>query len=490
MQTGRQLAVDCVCVLGLAAFVAWSAAPLFEPAYFVDDALIYLRVASNLLDGNGWTYNPGEPVNPCSSALYLLFLVGIGALGRALAGWIPAAAGAARPELWMALAQVVALQALAVLHFAAFRRRGPALAVALALVAVSGGVLRRAAGMETPLFLALVLASALAYSRQRRTLAAWLAAAVVWARPEGIALAAILLIAARITSRRLDLRLIWPSVAAFAALALFSLLTFGSPVPNSVLVKSVSHLPSSPALFFGVFLAQPSWPLVTFGIGAVGLVVAAADARRGDPYALLVSAFAALQLVAYGLASAHPGYTWYFAPANLALDLAASLGIVWAVGALLTRAAARATPTGVAPGAAHVALALLLVLAMRTLAVAPPRELQRYRFAPHYTLAARWIVRNTEPGLRVAAPEIGYVGFYSGRQIVDPFGLVHRDALVRLRADGTEWWLDERPELVVTLWAKPREDAHPRIPQARHEEFLQRYAPVYQSGPVHVWQIR
>jgi hypothetical protein len=347
--------------------------------------------------------------------------------------------------------------------------------------------------METPLFLALVLASALAYSRRHRALAGGLAAAVVWARPEGIALSGVLLVAELSTTRRLDLRLVLPSAASLGILMLLSQLHFGLPVPNSVLVKSTVHLASSPAFFFRSFLAQPAWPLLAFGLAAVGLVVAARDAKRGDPYVLLVSAFAAVQLVAYGVAGAHPGYTWYFAPADLALDMAASIGILRVVEGLVGRAAARWAPTGFPPlahGASRVALALLVVLAMRSLAVAPPQELHRYRFAPHYILVARWIARKTEPGERVAAPEIGYVGFYSERQIIDPFGLIHRDGLARLRADGTEWWLDERPEIVVTTWATPRADAHPRVPLARQEEFLRLYAPVHQSGGIYVWHIR
>ena len=83
-----------------------------------------------------------------------------------------------------------------------------------------------------------------------------------------------------------------------------------------------------------------------------------------------------------------------------------------------------------------------------------------------------------------------YVGFYSGREVVDPFGLIHRDALARLREGGVAWWLDERPEIVVTLWASPREDAHPRIPRARHAQFLELYETVYASGNVRVWQLR
>jgi hypothetical protein len=392
----------------------------------------------------------------------------------------------------MAVGQLAALEALALLCFAAFRRHGAALAAALAWVAVSGGVLRRAAGMETPLFLALLVGAALAYSRERRALAAGLAAVLVWARPEGIALAAILLCADLWIRRRLDLRLALPSAAALAAWLLFSLFYFGSPLPNSVLVKSTSHLTSSPALFFRHFLAQSEWPLVYFALAALGLAASASPARRGDAWLLGCAAFAAVQLAAYGLGGAHPGYTWYFAPANLALDLAAALGLVWVAGGLARRAAARFAPGGAAPLAARasrVALALGVALAMRSLAAAPARELSPYRLAREYIDVARWIARSTAPGERVAAPEIGYVGFYSGREIVDPFGLIHRDALARLREGGVAWWLDERPELVVTLWASPRENAHPRIPLPRHEEFLALYAPVHAVGGVHVWRL-
>jgi hypothetical protein len=41
-----------------------------------------------------------------------------------------------------------------------------------------------------------------------------------------------------------------------------------------------------------------------------------------------------------------------------------------------------------------------------------------------YTNAGKWIKENTESTASVAVPEIGIVGYYAGRTIIDPVGLV------------------------------------------------------------------
>ena len=46
----------------------------------MDDAWIYLRYARNLIEGHGWVYNIGEPVNAATSQLNTLLLAGFGAM--------------------------------------------------------------------------------------------------------------------------------------------------------------------------------------------------------------------------------------------------------------------------------------------------------------------------------------------------------------------------------------------------------------------------
>jgi hypothetical protein len=67
-----------------------------------------------------------------------------------------------------------------------------------------------------------------------------------------------------------------------------------------------------------------------------------------------------------------------------------------------------------------------------------------------YERLANWLRRNTEPTARVAAAEIGVVGYMSARQMVDMAGLMHEEGPAELRRHNAAWWLPRRsPELVI-----------------------------------------
>jgi hypothetical protein len=42
--------------------------------YCVDDGFIFARIATNLVEGNGWSFNPGNPANAITSPLWLALL--------------------------------------------------------------------------------------------------------------------------------------------------------------------------------------------------------------------------------------------------------------------------------------------------------------------------------------------------------------------------------------------------------------------------------
>jgi hypothetical protein len=63
-----------------------------------------------------------------------------------------------------------------------------------------------------------------------------------------------------------------------------------------------------------------------------------------------------------------------------------------------------------------------------------------------------WLRQHTPPGARVAAEPIGYIGYYSGRPILDEVGLVS-PRMIPLNRAGDGWFgkmlRAERPEYVV-----------------------------------------
>jgi hypothetical protein len=118
---------------------------------------------------------------------------------------------------------------------------------------------------------------------------------------------------------------------------------------------------------------------------------------------------------------------------------------------------------------------------MLRIGISPVKGIEPYRNAKDYILVSKWINENTLPTDKVVCFEMGYVGFYSNREIRDPYGLIHLRALQMFKNKNDEWWYADRPEVIVSLVP------YPKFKQPLLDEFFQMYGRVYNSGIVNVW---
>ena len=101
-----------------------------------------------------------------------------------------------------------------------------------------------------------------------------------------------------------------------------------------------------------------------------------------------------------------------------------------------------------------------------------------------------WIEKNTPEDAQVAAVEIGYIGYYSNRRIVDPHGLLHRESLPFIKEEAWWWWYERfAPEVIVSkAWSpwygEPQEDVWP---EAEWNDFNARYEEGVRSGRMIVY---
>jgi hypothetical protein len=205
---------------------------------------------------------------------------------------------------------------------------------------------------------------------------------------------------------------------------------FGSPLPATLGVKrSQARIPGSRSYLTGLGqqlagLAQRPlfWPLL--GLAPPGLVT---GLRRRGPL-LLPLAWGGLHILAYSLLGV-TAYFWYYGPAALALITAAALGAE-------TLAAWLRPGRGAWAGAVFVAILVSLVLAAQVLALARMANHPDPRL-PLYRAAGQWLAVNTAPDARVGALEVGIIGYYSGRPIVDFAGLIQPDVARVFEAGGS-----------------------------------------------------
>jgi hypothetical protein len=411
-----------------------------------DDAYISFRYAEHLVSGRGLVYNIGERVFGSSTPLYVLWLA---ALRWLLPGDLATAA---------VRANAIGFAAAAFLAGRLARRltNAPwvgatvtaALLVNPMLLAISTG------GMESFWFLALASVAVLVLigERPKPWLFGLLAGLAILTRAEGVLLAPIALVVLARRPRDL-LRAAAGAALPLGAWALFSTLYYGSPIPQSVIAKAtpIYLLPPTFTLEqiagnldtwisgdrFGVF-AWRRWAIAALLAVATAATVALPAARRRGAWIPAAMLFGLVAI--YGIANTLY-FEWYWPPVSVTLLLASVVGLT-VLGTEL-RDRLRGLAGERAARAVRLGGAATLVVWLAALSLAPLRHYEQTAATPicyvhispvrrrvlAYLAAGETLARVAAPTDSVAAPEFGALGAtYPGR-ILDPCGLISREAL-------------------------------------------------------------
>ncbi len=493
-------------VLFLAALAYAAAVHFSAPVYPEDDAFITYRYVDNLVAGRGLVYNPGQRLFGSSTPLYVAVL----ALAKV------AARGAATPELAVRLNflfYVAAGLGMALALARLVRSRALALVLAAAFVVRDDMLRISTGGMESFLFLGLVLWALWALSSDRWPLAALLAGLSFLARPEGALVALTVFVAWLVASRRRPLPVALGLAGPALAWVVFATAYYGTPVYHSLVAKARPLYP----LPFGSGLAYALHELETRVLGSLGprglptawhlsartavlaLLAGAGVAgcvrrRAGEPAASRAGAVVApalfgLMLLFY-LVTNPLVFEWYLPP------LAGLLFLVSAAG--FARLDARLPVFRVA-FIAWAAWVALLAPVQRVAAggslpdVGVAADPVRVRTAA-YRQAAQWLDENLADSAIVLASEVGALGYYYRGPVLDACGLVSPEALPFLPAPANERRTPRDgvipsamvrallPDVIVTM------PTFARLSLYNQDAFWQTYAGVAQFPlPMPVW---
>lgn len=398
----------------LAVGVVISARPMI-----MDDAMITFRVAENLAQGRGFVYNPGEHTQVTTTPLYTLLLTpGIWLLGTPL-----------RASFALHLLSAVTMAACA---YCLGRTTGSHAVGALgAWLLALCPLLVMAYSMESYIYVALIVASLWAYFSGRHRLTALLLGLTALARGDGVLLGVCVLSHYLLTRRRVPL----VESAIFSGVVgswyLFATLYFGSPFPLTLSAKMAQgQINWLKILFldglkrFLISYYETSWLLVLFVpcIG-LGLLYALLSDRRW----LILAVYTALYVFGYVTLNV-PVAEWYYAPLAPGLVLLAALG----VGAFADGAVSASRRRFPAASAWPVRFALIASVGVLLLQPEYRASAQLIAEAPDwkaraYPVVGRWLKDNTDPAVSLATIDIGHLGYYSQRRIVDMAGLVQPD---------------------------------------------------------------
>lgn len=401
----------------------------------VDDAFIFFRYAENLASGDGLAYNPGDAVLGFTSPLYVLTLTGLAAvIGRDA---LPEAAVAV--DLALYLAASVALVRLVGRRVHAGSNPGVRHAAPVAMLSlwalglpfVDGAI----NGMETMLFLALLLAAVDALDAGKAALAAALGGLLVLTRPEGAVVAALIGAVLLRRGRPLPWRGIVVAAVAVGAWAVAALLAYGSVVPQSLLAKSGQVTagladaggPTDIAaqLALGVssaqFAALPD--VVRAALTAVALFGAALcvvdlirRGRKGHAAAVMPGTYLGVTAL-YLVGDPVRVWSWYTVPTALAW--------AWSVTDVSVALLTRWSPSRLRPVVAPAVALSVAVAAAATLVVGVPRRQDSSADSvTELALVGKALAGRVPRPASVMVGDIGAIGWETGAMIVDLSGLV------------------------------------------------------------------
>ena len=401
-----------------------------------DDPYITFRYARNLFDGHGLVYNAGEQVLGTTAPLFALLLAAL--------SWTTG-----NYPLLTSLINGCALAVMALLaHRLASMMGEPRAGLPAGLLLVLNPLLGDVFGMELNLFLALILGAYVAYFTGRFKSSALLLALGVLTRGDGLLPAFLIFIHCLWKERRFPLAPALLFSAVVGAWTLYASLTFGSPFPNTLAAKQAMGESGlwrpywyGGLRILGLYLQQT--PLyLWFGLAAIlgGWRVA-----RGDRRLVLLAGWWVLLFLGY-TAMGIPSAANYFAAFAPLLMMLSGVGVVQLGDWVRSRFHVRA-------GWAVAVLPLLFTVPLVGAELIP--ILARVAGNPDgrywtYREAGEWLDRNTLPGSSVGLVEIGIVGYYSDRAIVDVCGLIDPAVGPHLAVGDVSWPIRTyRPDYVM-----------------------------------------
>lgn len=450
-----------------------------------DDPYITYRYARNVIAGEGFAYNPGERVLSTTAPLYALLLAAGGLLWPDL------------PHLSNLLSALSLFGAGAFIYILG-ERHGRKLAGALAGgLLILSPLLLTAFGFETAFFSMLVCGAFYfgGATHLGKILAAALLALALLTRGDGAIPAIVLFGLWTLEERRLP----WREGAIYLLIVLpfFGWLTalFGSPLPATLSAKKLqmqmgltgfypgSTFLSGLAVLAEAFLRQSI--LYLLFIPALGLGL---WAMKDERWAWPLWGWAGLHLIGYALLGVAP-YHWYYAALAPALALTAALGVMYLGRWRYGRVPALLLALGLLTAEASSAWAIYL--AAIGLPIPAEKGLPEAKTFV-YRQVGDWLRENAGPEETVGMMEVGIIGYYSQRRVIDFLGLIQPEIAHALRYRNLYWAIPHYlPDYIVLTHKNPLYSYY----LGEDRWFKKAYVPVkvfadprFPAGPVTVYK--
>jgi arabinofuranosyltransferase len=401
--------------------------------FHVDDALIYYRYVENFINGDGLVYNIGERFNALTSPLYIYFSI--------LVSYFTGEVMFTQTILNGAL--LIASSITSVFIFKKLEL--PAVGFVFSLLLISSKYFYFVFGMETNLFIFLTLLTMYFYINKKIFALSISSVLLLLTRGEGIFLLLILLYFIFKEERKsIKVYYALPFIIGFGLLVSINYFYYGQIFPHTLTAKIAqgkSGLWGSNSFFLGVeylkimFNSQAFYILFLFTSAMIGLTIS--YKKRIVIILYLYSFFITIFYTALNV----PNYHWYYSPLFLVFYLFVSFGVVKIIDMIKFNT--------IKLKLTSIFIILMLVYAGIThLEIA--RLLRNEKPHANYTFIGEWFRNNTPADTKIAAVEIGHIGWYSKRYIIDILGLTNpfnADFIGKRQFD--KWFEFYKPDYII-----------------------------------------
>ena len=414
--------------------------PLFwgfrQHASSFDDAYITYRYARNIALGRGFVYNVGESVLGTTTPLYTLLLAALSLIWSDL------------PLLSHAIGVLAWTLCVPIMYGIGQVKRRKTVGIVAATLIAFNTLFLNVLGMETTLYILLALSTFYLHLKEQPIWAALCAGLTFLVRWDGILVVGVFLFAEMLKRKPTFLRVCLVCACIIVPWLVYSYMTFGSIFPNSFFAKvGQGWNQNFGGAEFGSFgrglllLANSAYAenhlFILFPIlAALGVFSAFRNRVRWWPLLLwtatYLGSYVALGVLRFG---------WYYTPLVPAFALLTAEGIETITKSVSLHLELRTTQ-------------VIFTTFLCVLCLIPNVDWlvksQRTEMGAHsttYVKVGQWLQNHTPPDSSVAMIEIGIIGFYSDRTVVDTMGLVSPEMIGHL-----ESWLQTLQFAVNYYW--------------------------------------
>lgn len=398
-----------------------------KPLYSPDDTYIYLQYAKNIASGLGFSFNPGEQSYGVTSPLWVIILTLPNLLGIN-AFWFAKFA-----DLVCALTSIFLFYRLACIFF----KDELVASAGAAVFTLNAWFVRWSfTGMETSFAVLLVVYIFLLYYRDRYSLMFFMLGLFYLTRPEGFILSVVMFVAVAYKSIKTGKfkAVVFGKYVLFTAVPVLTFLvyakmSFGTFVPNTALGKSTLTL--NPAIFIGQFIE------ITKTLAGAGLIEI-----------LLSIITIALVIIKRNFFGLKTFLLWIFSLAMLYIVTDADIISRYLLIVSPFVAIIGLTSVSITPKKRNLILTVVLIASVFY------SQFIFYKFVKPSTddftegmeqcliPEGKWLKENTTENAKILVNDVGAIGYYSKRYVIDAAALVNRDLELNRKIMSTP--LEER----------------------------------------------